>query len=270
MNELQKKELNILKIFLEICEKNNLKYFLACGTVLGAAKYKGFIPWDDDVDVCMPRGEYEKFLKVAKTELPEWCFLQNYKTDPAFPHSYSKLRDSRTTFIESGVAHLKINHGIYIDVFPLDGFPESDREIKALNFKKKLLIWQLYCCLKGKVNFKVCFRNFIFRFFGFHKRTAITLKKFDALVTKYSDKDSKILCNHGNWQGSLEYAPKWHYGNGILGEFEGLSVVLPEKFDDYLTQKYGNWRNDPPKDKQKSNHQVFLIDTNRPYTDFIN
>ena len=148
MNAVQIKELELLKIFISICEKYHIKYFLACGSVLGAIKYKGFIPWDDDIDVCLLRPDYERFLDVANAEIPEWCFIQNSKTDPAFPHFFSKLRNSNTTFIEKGTAHLHINHGIYLDIFPIDGYPFDKKDIKFFEFRKKLIFWKSLCALK--------------------------------------------------------------------------------------------------------------------------
>ena len=128
MNELQKVELDILQHFIEACEKLNVQYFLVCGSALGAKRHGGFIPWDDDMDVGMYREDYNKFMEQAPAILPEGYFLQNYKTDPAYSNVFAKLRNSNTTYIEKTAAELKINHGIYIDIFPLDGYPEDTEE----------------------------------------------------------------------------------------------------------------------------------------------
>lgn len=270
MNELQQQEYELLKIFVELCGRYDLRYFLVCGSALGAVKYKGFIPWDDDIDVGMPRADYEVFLSKAQEELPENLFLQNYRTDKYFPHVYTKLRNSDTTLIESNMSHLKINHGIYIDIFPLDGVPESSKEVKKLKLKKKVLSWFHYCALNNKGNWKVTFRNCILRFFRFHKRTQNALYRLDKVISKYDTENSEIWCNHGNWQGDLEYAPKWQYGCGVEAEFEDLKVTVPEHYDDYLTQKYGNWRADPPTDKQRSHHSILTFDVNNSYKEYLN
>lgn len=266
MNELQQKEVELLKVFVGLCEKHGLKYYLVCGSALGAVKYKGFIPWDDDIDVGMPREDYERFLTKAG-ELPKHLFLQNYRTDRFFPHVYSKLRDSNTTLIEKNMAHLKINHGIYIDIFPLDSYPEKD--IKSFERKKKILNWMHYCALNNKNSKKVAIRDWGFRLLGFHKRTQKVLARLDALISVGNKDKTDIWCNHGNWQGKLEYAPKAQYGEGTEAEFEGVKVIIPQRYDEYLTQKYGDWRSDLPADKQKTHHSVVICDTKKSYLEYV-
>lgn len=269
MNDLQQKELELLKMFVDVCNSLNLRYYLVCGSALGAVKYKGFIPWDDDIDVGMPREDYEIFIKNVQPLLPNNIFLQNYKTDPSFPHVYSKLRNSDTTYIEKNVAHLKINHGVYIDVFPLDGYPQTWIEKKALKYKKKFLNWLQYCALDTRGGWRVDLRNSFFKKLGFHKKTHKTLARLERLISRYSTQDSKIWCNHGNWQGELEYAEKGQYNNGSVAEFEGIKVRIPENYDAYLTQKYGDWRADLPEEQKRGHHYYTVCDLENPYTKYI-
>ncbi len=100
MHSLQQVELKMLQMVDDICRELHIKYYLVCGSALGAVKYSGFIPWDDDLDIGLLRPDYEIFVREAKRLLPDNYFLQNYRTDPAFPQVFSKIRDSRTTFIE--------------------------------------------------------------------------------------------------------------------------------------------------------------------------
>ena len=108
MNGLQAIQFDMLKTFWQICERLDLHPYLICGSALGAAKYQGFIPWDDDMDVALLRPEYERFLREAPSLLPNDLFLQNARTDPAFPQLYSKIRKNGTSFIEERAAHLPI------------------------------------------------------------------------------------------------------------------------------------------------------------------
>ena len=269
MTPLQQRELELLRLFVRLCEQLQLRYYLVCGTALGAVKYEGFIPWDDDVDVAMPREDYEVFLEKAPSLLPEGIFLQNYRTDPAFPQIFSKLRNSNTTYIEKSAAALPINHGIFMDIFPLDGYPELPKERRRLEIKKKLYLQLLGTAfaepapLKSKMVYRVK------RALGFHKSTARFAADFDAILRKISPEDSPLWCNHGNWQGKLEYAPWEQYGAGAEAVFEGLAVRIPERYVEYLTQKYGDYSQDPPVQEQTGHHYCKICDVDRPYTHYV-
>ena len=265
MNELQKKEFDILLKFDEVCKKLGIKYFLVCGTALGAVKYGGFIPWDDDIDVGLFRPDYEKFLSESQGLLPENIFVQNYRTDVNYPALYCKLRDSNTTYIEKTVKHLDMNHGIYIDVFPLDGYPKNKLFQKLLEIKKKIYKLLLASAFRGEYSSKAKVFFAVERFFGFHKRTAKIANKLDNLISQYDCNNSDLICNHGNWQGKKEYAPKKQYGNGTKAIFENLEVLVPEMYDEYLSQKYGDWKSDL-KEEQKIGHHFYCIcDLERSY-----
>ncbi len=269
MDKLQQKELELLECFIDICNKLNLTYYLVCGTALGAAKYQGFIPWDDDVDVALCREEYELFLKQAPYYLKEEIFLQNYKTDAGFPHVFSKLRDSNTTFIEKNKQMVKMNHGVYIDIFPLDGYPMNRIEQGIFEVRKNMYSRQVACVFTVERSFKSKVSCAVHKMLGCHKRTAKVLEKYDKMISHYEIRDSNIWCNHGNWQGKLEYAPKEQYGKGTMVKFEGLTVRIPEDYDAYLTQKYGDWRADLPEEEQKGHHYYEICDLNRSYLEYI-
>ncbi len=269
MTELQSVEFYLLKSFVNICDELNLTYYLVCGSALGAVKYGGFIPWDDDVDVALPRKDYELFCKKAPDMLPAGYFLQNHKAEKPYPRIYSKLRDSGTTYVEKTTRKLKINHGVFIDIFPIDGYPANKKEIKSLELKKKLLKLKVECVFDVDYGF---LRNSFFaaeRLLGFHKNTSKTIQRLENIISSYSTDDSKLWCNHGNWQGKLEYAPRDQYGKGAWAEFEGLKVRIPEKYDEYLTQKYGNWRADLPEEEKVGHHYYEICDLERPYTEYF-
>ena len=269
MNELQQTELELLKEFIKICQQLNLKYYLICGSALGAVKYRGFIPWDDDIDVALPREDYEAFIHKAQGLLSENIFVQNYLTEPRFPKCFTKLRKTDTTYIEKSSQKLPIHHGVFIDIFPLDGYPADTREQQYLEKLKKRYKLRLSCAFSYRYNLKARLFFFVERFFGVHKRTQKYTKLLDKLISAYSTEESKIWCNHGNWQGKLDYAPKEWFGEGTKAEFEGLSVVVPEEYDKYLTQKYGDWRSDPPQDEQRGHHDAVICDVTRPYTQYL-
>jgi lipopolysaccharide cholinephosphotransferase len=269
MNELQKVELDLFRCFAETCEKLNLNYFLVCGSALGAARHGGFIPWDDDMDVGMYREDYDKFMELAPAILPEGIFLQNYKSDPEFPYIFAKLRNSNTTYIEKLLSNFDINHGIYMDIFPLDGYPNDLSEQKKLASMKRNYRRKLFCGFKMPRDFKAAALAFVLRMLGYHKRTAKTLAQYEALITSYSVKDSTKICSHGTWYGERDYISVEYYGKGTDAVYEGLKVRVPEKCDEYLTSLYGEWRTPPAPEKQKGTHQYEICDTERPYTDYL-
>lgn len=276
MTPLQKVELELLKCVIDICDKRNLTYYLVCGSALGAVKYGGFIPWDDDIDIALPRQDYLRFLNYAVNELPQWAFVQNYKTDPKFPLFGTKIRDSRTTYIENPYRSIPMNHGVFIDLFPLDGVPEN--EIERILFEKKKRKYHRRTVLNVTYprlrngNWKGIRTNVIWlvnRCFGLYARTDKAILELNNLFEQYPCETSSIWVNYGNSQSKVEEAPREQYGNGAWAEFEGLKVRIPEKYDEYLTQKYGDWRADLPEDQKKSHHYYAVCDLSRPYTDYI-
>ena len=270
MNDLQKKEFELLKIFVDICNELDLKYYLACGTALGAVKYKGFVPWDDDIDVALLRPDYERFLKEAPALLPQWVFLLNYRTDPEYPGMGSKLRNNNTTFIEQEASKIPMNHGVFIDIFPLDGYPEGEKAQKKFEKEKWKHYRKRYTALIPfyHKDLGLTFRSALRKFFGIYSETAKACKAAEELMMSNDVAKSKIWCNFANSMSKSEYFSREVYGNGAEAEFEGLKVVIPEQYHTYLTQKYGDYKKDPPKEKQVASHGQ-TVDLERPYTEYL-
>ncbi len=254
---------------MRICKELELTYYLVCGSALGAAKYKGFIPWDDDIDVALPRGDYEIFCQKAQSMLPTHLFLQNHRTDPYYPLIFSKIRNSNTTFIEKSYAGTNINHGVYIDVFPLDGYPNDSRLREDIEKEKRRYLLTRLCCFDVKRTWKTALLVAVQKVLGVHRHPAKFVERAENRLKQYSTDESVVWCNHGNWQGKLEYAPCEQYAEGTWAEFEGLRVRIPEKYDEYLTQKYGDWRSDPPKSQMSGHHYHYICDTERSYKEFV-
>lgn len=269
MNRLQQIEFEMLREFVRICDELGLTYFLVCGSALGAVKYQGFIPWDDDVDVALPRKDYEIFCQKAQSMLPPHLFLQNHRTDEYYPLIFSKIRNSNTAFVEKAYAKTNINHGIYIDVFPLDGYPENNRLRKKVEKEKRRYLLIRHCCLDVPRTWKTALLVLAQRFCGVHRHPTKFVEHMETRLKRYSTDESAVWCNHGNWQGQLEYAPREQYGDGAWAEFEGLRVRIPEKYDEYLTQKYGDWCSDPPENDMVGHHYHYICDTNISYKSYI-
>lgn len=261
-------ETEMLKHFVDICKELNLKYYVWGGTLLGAVRHKGFIPWDDDIDVGMPRKDYNIFMEKAKAFLPEYYFLQNYITDPEYTLGYAKLRDSRTAYIETAFNKKKnMNHGMFIDIFPLDYYPNL--KLRQFIYDKRMTVYNkrlrdsLNIVHSTQLKFRLYTKIAAFLLPDEH----IACEKRDALMS--SVKSSNTLANICGAWGKKEYMPIEWIGNGTLLEFEGMKVVAPEYYDKCLTQVYGDYMTLPPVEKRKSHHNVDVVDFDNSYKNYI-
>ncbi len=134
LHKVQMIELSALKVVDELCRKHGIKYTLGYGTLIGAVRHQGFIPWDDDIDICLLRDDYMKFKKVCQTELPSTLFYQSHNTDPQYYHLYDKIRVNGTIFKESFQADYNMHQGVYIDIFPIDSLSD-DRIIRFIQYR---------------------------------------------------------------------------------------------------------------------------------------
>lgn len=254
MTEIQKTSFDLLCQFVKICEELDIPYYLVCGSALGAVKYGGFIPWDDDIDVAMYREDYERFLSEAPARLPEHLVLQNLHTNKAFPLLMTKLVNTQTTLIEEQFLHLPIHHGIFLDIFPLDGYPKGKLEGKIFEIRK--WIYNKIRCAAYQWGYS------LFNLSGI-------MHRYEGMLKKYPCCGSSLICNYGNWQGKLEYSLASEYGKGQWSSFEGLRVRIPENYDAYFSRKYGAWQQELPEEQQVSHHNFLKYDPTRSYKNYI-
>ncbi len=276
MTELQTVELELLRQFLAVCEREGLTYYMVCGSALGAVKYGGFIPWDDDIDVALPRADYERFCRVAPGLLPDWCFLQNYRSEPLYYRLGSKLRDSRTTFAEVMAERLDIHHGVFIDIFPLDvqwRSPADEREFRrrraVFEAARRVRLHYRRLSPENLPMLRTNLYRLLYLLSGYRSDTAAEVEAFDRYISSFPPGERDIWCNHANSTSPTEYAPREQYGDGVPFPFEGLTVRVPTQYDAYLTQKYGDWRADPPPEEQVGHHGCAVFDLHRPYTECL-
>lgn len=266
LEDLQNCELDILKQFINVCDKLNVNYFVIGGTLIGAVRHKGFIPWDDDIDVCMLREDYEKFLREGQKYLDDKYFIQTYKTDNEYPNNFAKIRNSETTFIESSIKHLNINHGVYIDIFPLDNLYKYNK------FKSKLISYSLlYDFFKQSNNRLKRIFNKIAKFIYGNQDKIKLCEKLDSIYTKCNNKNIDILTNYcGAWGIKKESHKKSDFDDYIMLQFEDIQVKAPIGYDRVLKDTYGDYMKLPPKEKQVAHHFSDVIDTKKSYKEYIN
>lgn len=268
ISKLRKVELDILKDFIRVCEKLDIDYFIVQGTLLGAVRHHGFIPWDDDIDVGMLRKDYEVFLRDGQKLLSEKYFIQNYDTDPCYPHGFAKIRDSSTAFVETTCKNLHMNHGIFIDVFPFDYYPESFIEKTVFETRKFLLRYRirssLYIPADKKITLGNCIRNLVkiiskIRYPSLDRALRLQTELYGSI------KQGRRYINNGSPWGKRECVPKEWMNETTVLEFEGIKVKAPRLYKEYLKSVYGDYMELPPEDKRIPHHYISALDFTRPY-----
>ena len=274
LDEVKKIELDILKEFIRICELLHLRYFAIDGTALGAVRHGGFIPWDDDIDVALPRADYEIFLKHAQELLPKHYFLQTLDTDPDYLRGFSKIRNSNTTFIETAAMKLHMNHGIYIDVFPLDGYNYSKFDEILFKFKKIMFEDRIdegfyHRTAPEKRPLKTELVGKIMKLFSRTMTPKKAAYRLEAMIQKYGYDACAAVGSLYDSIYKREVVPKEYYGNGREINFESIPIRVPEKVELLLEHIYGDYMQYPPKSKRIPQHSCEIIDCTTPYTAYI-
>ncbi|MCQ2815128.1 MAG: LicD family protein [Bacilli bacterium] len=268
MNNIQQKLIEIAKEYIKVCEKLNFRYFAAGGTALGAARHKGFIPWDDDMDFQMPREDYEIFLREGQKLLPSHLFIQTHKTDKKYLTPFAKIRDCNTTAIDKYYSKLKINQGLWIDVVPLDSLPKSHRKIKCINRIDERFLHRRYMPHRYKpLSKKSAIANFLNKILLPSKTLAYKISQH--LTLKYTKKNqSDIYWNNCESRVAFNLKKEWFEGYDLL-PFEDIQMRVPLNCDTYLTDHYGEWRKLPPDNKRITNHEFSIVDLEKPYTKYF-
>lgn len=261
--ELQKIELNIFKDFIKVCDKLNINYYLIGGTLLGAIRHNGFIPWDDDIDVCMLRDDYEVFIKYGQEYLDKNYFLQTYETDSEYPGCYAKIRDNNTTFLEDSVKTKKMNHGIFIDIFPLDDYHKHNK------VKEKLIYYKLYNekFIHDKNFKKRLVAKLVKILYG--NKTKLELCKMQEMIYTRKSNSNYVTNYCGAWGVEKETHNKKCFEDFKIVKFENLDVKVPIGYDEMLKKTYGDYMQLPPKEKRVSHHNTEIIDTKKSYKEYV-
>ena len=266
MNDIQTKLFEIFIEFDRVCAELNIKYFAIGGTALGAKRHQGFIPWDDDMDFGMIRSDYNRFLNEAPKLMKNTLFIQTHETDQYWYSPFMKIRDSETTAIEHIYRNLNINHGLWIDIFPIDKVPNNRFSLFIQSVFQTLCL-RRFAAIEYRENktFKRTFVNLLMRILMPSKE--LTYRFLNRITTKYNN----------NTKYTFSSIPLYHlpkskciYPISLTDsisrvKFESSNIPVFTNIVEYLKIKYGDWTVIPEINERKSGHTILYLDLKKPY-----
>ena len=268
LNDTQRYILHVLREVTKVLEELKIPYFMQGGTMLGAIRHGGFIPWDDDVDLGIPRADYDRLLKEVSARLPENLELRTYDDETDHHYYFARIVDKRYQIRRMGSIEERLEN-IWVDLFPLDGMPNGfiSRQWHKVRLLFTRLKFHLSCF--EKVNIKRPGRPLVERIIiriamitrvGKWWNTRKQLDKMDRLLKKYPPEKSDYLVNFTG-QTSFKFNEMFKkevYGQGKEYPFEDMVLVGPEQYDPYLKSLYGDYMT-PPREEDRNAHAAELV-----------
>lgn len=260
-------ELDLYREFARVCNENNLVYFTDGGTTLGAVRHKGFIPWDDDFDVCMPRNSYEKLKNLSKIFNKPY-FLQNAYTDPEYGYSFMRLRNENTTADTSKFMDCQFNHGIFIDIFPLDKVLINDYLPRRERIQELIMINSSYM-KRNLTNMSEKDKELMQKYYNSSIEPVHIFEEIEriAMQDELLETEYLSLIVSTQYDPSKKIWPKWIFDDYIEKDFESIKVRVPIGYDEQLRIYFGNYMEYPP-EHQRGNWHNMRFYPDIPYKQF--
>lgn len=259
LRKLQLTQLEIFKVIDKICRDNNIKYSLYGGTLLGAVRHKGFISWDDDLDIAMTREEYNKFIKAWNANPVEGYMFQEYENEPEMTRSFGKLRKENTEFYAHDELDKNYHHGIFVDIFPFDKVIDTkyQRFIHLIIGSIYLLYSRGYAPEKNGKAMK-CISNFLLKIIPkkYYKNIILKCKKY---VTKEVNTDNFYYITYSSFKTINWKLNKSLFNEYVDIDFEDMKAMAFSGIDMYLKNIYGDYMQFPPEDKRKGSHIIVRL-----------
>lgn len=258
--------LDLLIEFDAVCRKHNLKYYLFYGTLLGAVRHKGFIPWDDDIDVAMPRGDYEAFLKLTD-EIDSPYFLQTPYSDPGYFYTFAKIRNSNTTGVIQLFEHMKFNHGIWLSIFPLDRWDDNGGLERYETIRRLATDCSTYMRI-GNPHLSPRDRE---RVEAYHGDPMRDYEEIQRLAQSCNNPDSKHVMTAVITQGcySRKLLDAADFEKAIPMKFEEIEVMVPSGYDHLLHIWYDDYMQFPPEEDRGACHVGTVFDADISFRDYL-
>lgn len=261
-------EQDILNVVHKVCMEHGLKYTLIFGTLLGAVRHGGFIPWDDDIDIMMPREDYEKLLSIWDNVAPQGYLLQNKRTDFDFTQNFTKIRKDNTTFIQDEIEKTKKYHtGIFIDIFPADRVaPKGIRR----TFQYVASALNLLCArgfASGRAGMTGMVEKCVLKM-PLKKQLSI-YHKTEKIISKWSGEVCLEWYSPNTIEESKRYFDSDMFESMDRIKFNGLEYCCVKETDEVLTRIYGDYMKLPPEEKRVWTHHPIIVDFEKNYTELV-
>lgn len=262
LRRVQLTQLEILREVDRMCRENGIRWFLCCGTLLGAVRHQGFIPWDDDLDIGMLREDYVRFCALAPEKMdPRFC-VQSWYTEPNYPLPFAKVRMKNTVYVEAKSAVFQEN-GFYIDVFPFDYAPQQP-ELQAAHAKKLNDLFRMKLMKSGyqpwvekdRINWKKRFGYLLYQMKCRRFTQRQLAEQYDALACACPVSDT--LCRQRGLR-KLECYPADWFRTFHGFSFEGETFPGPEAYEAVLTAQFGDYMTPPPEGSREDRHQIVRV-----------
>ena len=263
LRAVQLVQLEILTEVDRVCRENNIRYWLAGGTQLGAVRHGGFIPWDDDLDIAMKREDYRRFTEIAPTKMDPKYLLQDWNTDNGFGLPFAKIRKAGTVYTEAGSRKISAFRGIYIDVFPYDNLPDNENERSRLRKRlwfllRMMLMKQRYTPWRNDNRFSL--KRFVayipFRFLSCFAGADRLKRDYESAAQQNNGIRTEYMFNSGEPEDVKYPMPAEMLSDLILHKFEDKEFWIPRDYDGYLKTAYGDYMKLPPENERENMHSI--------------
>lgn len=261
--------LEMLYKYDQVCKKYNLKYFLIYGSLLGAVRHKGFVPWDDDLDVCMPRADYEKFIQLSE-EFTDPLFLQTPYTDKNYFYTPARIRNNNTTGVVELFKHAGFNQGVWFSIFPLDFWDDNGGEERYLKIRQLAMHNSTYMRLKNP-NLSDKDKARVAAYLAEHRDPLQDYEEIHRLASSCKDPNSEhvmmAVITLEKYERKLLHAAD--FASSVDIDFEGLKIPAPSGYENVLHFLYGDYMQFPPMEQRGLKHAGTVFDTEIPYKDYL-